>query len=363
MSSRALSRLFSVPRSLLAPAAGLDISDASIKWLELTARGSGYEVASYGSLPLEKGVVENGVIENPDALADALAEVGKRLTGRRAVHAALPEEGAYVFSLRVPEGSSRAQILSMIEFELEGRVPIPPTQALYDFDFVLDRAGQATAEVAVVVFVRDMAERYADVCAHAGLDLHSLEIEARSIGRAVCGAGEDKTQLLVDFGRDRTGFAVVERGVPIFTTTVAMGGRMLTDALVKKYNYTEEQVLHFKNEQGLVPEKGVEEGTESALALASSLAEEVLQHYHFWNSRRDEHGERASPLSGVLLVGGSANLRGLPDHIASRVQAEVSVPNVWRNVCSFDEYIPPMERHASLQYGTAIGLALRSYMV
>jgi Tfp pilus assembly PilM family ATPase len=58
-------------------------------------------------------------------------------------------------------------------------------------------------------------------------------------------------------------------------------------------------------------------------------------------------------------VGGSANLKGLADYIAGRAQAPCERGNVWRNVASFDEYIPPIDKRRSLQYATAIGLALR----
>ena len=66
-----------------------------------------------------------------------------------------------------------------------------------------------------------------------------------------------------------------------------------------------------------------------------------------------------TPVARVFLVGGGANLKGLADYIAARVQAECTRPNVWQNVCSFDDHIPPIDRRGSLQYATAIGLALR----
>ena len=66
-----------------------------------------------------------------------------------------------------------------------------------------------------------------------------------------------------------------------------------------------------------------------------------------------------TPVGRVLLVGGSANLKGLPDYVAGRVQAQTERGDVWQNVASFDDYIPPIDRQHSLQYATAIGLALR----
>ena len=116
----------------------------------------------------------------------------------------------------------------------------------------------------------------------------------------------------------------------------------------------------FKNEGGLLPKDGAKSpGTDIIAKAASVLADEVTKHYRYWDTRRNDKGERVTPVEKVLLVGGSANIRGLADYIAERVQAPTERPNVWQNVCTFEEYIPPIDRRESLQFATAIGLALR----
>lgn len=354
-----LAEWFPTPSLLYPPAVGLDITDASVKWLELVPHKNGLRLGSYGFEPLAEGIVSNGAIRDVEGLAAALKRARMQWRGSACAHAALPEEAAYVFQMHVPNGSSREDILSMIEFEFEARVPIPPEQAVFDFDIVAEREAAGT-EIAVVVFPRELAERYVEACKLAGIELLSLELEARSIARAIWRRNsKGPAMLLADFGRERTGFAIIKNGVPIFTTTVGVGGRTLTNALVEKIGLSEDEARAFKNDHGVIPTPGVEAGTEAAVATAASLSDEILQHYHFWNTRRDERGERATPLGGVCLVGGSANLKGLVEYIAGRVRADVVRPNVWRNVCDFDEYIPPIERHISLQYPTVIGLALR----
>src|SRR3989344_7094590 len=214
--SRIFSRWFPRPHILLPPAAGIDISDASIKWIVLEEGSSGRKVHSWGHESLPAGILVNGVIKDAGVLAQILGTVKAR-AGIECAHAALPEESAYVFSMHVPEGSSRAQILSMIEFELEGRVPIQPSAAVYDFDVIMKHDG--SEEIGVVVFPRDIAESYVSAFSAAGMRLLSLEVEANSIARAVSsGAPDEPITLLVDFGRLRTGFAVLKRGIPIFTS-------------------------------------------------------------------------------------------------------------------------------------------------
>lgn len=318
-------------------------------------------VRSYGSVQLQDGVVEHGLVMNPEALAQSLASLREQLGGISSVHAALPEESAYVFSMHVPIGTRRDQILRMVEFEFEGRVPIALAESVYDFD-VIGENGDEGLEISVSVFPRDVSESYAGAFVRSGLSLLSLEIEARSIGRAVSGDdNDDPVTLLADIGRARTGFSVLKHGIPIFTSTVDIGGDAITRAVEENLKLTGADVEHFKNYEGLFAQGGkTSKGVEALVGVASSLSDEVARHYHYWDTRRNDRNERVSPVERVLLVGGSSNLRGLPDYIASRIQAPVSYGEVWRHVCSFDDYVPPIDSRIALEYATAIGLALRS---
>jgi type IV pilus assembly protein PilM len=344
----------------LPPAAGIDISDASIKWLALGTSGGVRRVLTYGEIPLGPGIVVSGMIQDVEGLASALREVKKELGGIQCAHAALPEELAYVFAMHIPPTTPRQQALRMIEFEFEDRVPIPPSAAVYDYNS-LAREGSGGDEISVVVFPREVAEDYVEAYEMAGITLLSLEVEARSVARAVSsGRPDEPITLLVDFGRGRTGFAVLKYGFPIFTSTVPVGGEIMTQALIQRLSMTPEEAEIFKNEQGLISEKGVQSpGLEIVSGTASALSDEIARHYHYWDTRRNEHGDRVTPVGRVLLVGGSANLKGLPDYIAGRIQAPTERGEVWHNVASYDKYIPPVDRRHALQYATAIGLALR----
>jgi len=262
--------------------------------------------------------------------------------------------------MKLPQGTVREQAMQMVEFEFEDRVPIPPSASIYDYN-PIPGAGVKSDEAAVVVFPKEVADAYADAFEGAGLTLLSLEVEARSVARAVTSRFvNEPVTLLVDFGRARTGFAVLKRGMPIFTSTVAVGGEAMTQALMQKLSLSREEADAFKNEHGLIAEGEASVGTEIITATASALADEVTRHFHYWDTRRNEQGDKVTPVGKVVLVGGSANVRGLPDYIAGRVQAPTERGGVWRNVVSFDDYIPPIDKRHSLQYATAIGLALRS---
>lgn len=358
--SRTLARLFPTPRYLAPSGAGVDITDASIKWLRLVKTPHGARVASFGSQSIPQGTVAGGAVKDGSALANVLTDV-RRHCATRYAHASLPEEGAYVFGLHVPANTDYRGVQNLVEFELEGRVPLPVADTVYDFDTIFTHR-DGSAEISVTAFAKELAEGYAQAFSRAGIELLSLELEARSIARAVTRRSrEEPVTLLADSGNDRTGIAILRRGIPIFTTTVDVGGRKMSEAVMQALSVSEADAEVFKNEHGLVKGDDKTEPARRELEkVVATLADEIVRHYHFWDTRRNEHGEKVTPVGRVWLVGGCANLKGLTDYIAGKVHAPTERPNVWLNVASFDDYVPPIERRASLQYPTAIGLALRS---
>src|SRR5690606_7288721 len=118
-----------------------------------------------------------------------------------------------------------------------------------------------------------------------------LEIEPRSIGRAIVAKDASQVVMLVDCGYARTGVAILKNGIPIFTSTIDIGGAHLSKAIMDTLKVSEEEARAFKNEHGLIPDDPAKKPVLQALdAVAGSLAEEIGKHHRFWDTRRGEHG-------------------------------------------------------------------------
>lgn len=357
--SGVLARAFPTPQSFFPRAVGVDISDASVKWIVLAPESVAERIESYGEEQLSAGIVVNGAVQDVAALSAILGRVKAKIPGINTAHASLPEEAAYVFNMQIPLPTTRQQIMNMIEFELPDRVPVPAGTAVYDFDVIEEKNG--SQEIGVVVFAREFTEKYVESFKLAGLDLLSLELEARSIARAIAAdAADGSVSMLVDFGRARSGIAILKNGIPIFSSTVAIGGEEIAQSVMKKLSISREEAQSFVDDEGLQAEgEKKAAGVEALIGGASAFADEVGRHYHYWDTRRNEKGERMSPVGRVLLVGGSANMRGIANYVAAHIKAPTEIPDVWKRTVKFDSYIPPIDRKTSLQYATAIGLALR----
>ena len=62
----------------------------------------------------------------------------------------------------------------------------------------------------------------------------------------------------------------------------------------------------------------------------------------------------------IMLCGGSSNLNGLPEYLTESLDVPTLRGNVWENVLSLEETIPPIDRKHSYGYAAAVGLALRN---
>ena len=343
---------FPVPNFLKMPAVGVDISDNSVKVLSLKEGG----VQLYGSRSIADGIVSNGEILDTASLAKVLVAL-KRKLGFSYVRVALPEEKAFSFQTRIGVGKNDAERRKLIEFQLEENVPLDPSESIFDYT-VISELDDEHLEVAVTVFPKKIIDDYYAVFKEAKLIPISFELEAQAIARAAIERGSKGVYMLVDFGRKRTGIAVTQGDVVIFTTTVEVGGDALTEVIMKQYKVKEEEAEKIKNKEGFMG-GGDKKFEETVLGTVSALRDEINRHFSFWDSRMRKEG-KGNRIKKVLLVGGNSNLQGLSEYLAMGVRVPVERANVWSNVLSFDDAIPPIEKAHSLGLVTAIGLALSS---
>lgn len=357
--SKRLQYLFPPPQFLAMPAVGLDVSDSSIKFVEFVQGLRGMRLNRWGKEALPRGTIAGGKIQNMKALTATLTKLRKQhdLTF---VHASLPEQQAYFFKTEVPQDIKASRMRQVIEFKLESHVPIALQDAIFDYDLLAPRKGGNHIDVGVTVYPCDAVEKFTAALSQAGLVPLSLEIEAQAIERAVVPTFDEGTHMVIDFGETRTGIAIVHRSMLVFTSTLEVRGRELTQAIMEDLKVGEEEAEHFKNESGIVKNSGSAELSSHLMATVTTLKSEIERHHAYWESRQKDADGHLGAIESVILCGGNANLAGLPEYLTESLQLPAVRANVWRNVFSFDERVPEIDFAHSLSFATAVGLALRA---
>jgi type IV pilus assembly protein PilM len=350
------SRFFPVPKFLTMPAAGVDISDNSVRFLEFADK-PGKVLNKFGEYPIPDGIISKGNIKDVKALSGILGKL-KKDHKIDFVRASLPEEKVYLFETQIPNDALDKDIKSILEFKLEEHVPISPQNAVFDYDIISKHKDHV--DVVVAVYPRKTIEQYTDAFADAGLTLLSFETEAQAIARSVIKDGDDGTYMIVDFGNTKTGLSIVSNGILSFTSAIDIDGGTMDEAIKQYFSETEKDVNRVKREYGLVKTRDNRELFNVLMGIAESLKYNIDKHYKYWKAKVDEKGKRIQPVDKIILCGGNSNLAGLPEYLSSSLKLKVERANVWTNTTSFGGAIPELSKSNSLSYAASVGLALRS---
>ncbi|MES2315197.1 MAG: pilus assembly protein PilM [Patescibacteria group bacterium] len=357
MSRNLFNRFFPTPRFLMAPSFGLDISDESLKFVELIPAKSGIKIGRYGERKIPAGIIESGKIKDPKKLGEVLLSLQKE-EGIRFVRVSLPEEQVYLFRLKLDK-KGLENVREAIELSLEEHVPIPAQDAIFDYEILGENDQSLDLEVAAIP--KNVIENYLLVFRNSTLSVQSFELEAQAISRAVIKKGDMETYMIVDFGQTRTGIFIISRGVAVFTSTLDLGGATLSQMIQKNFNIDKEAAEKMKMKFGLERNMKNKELFSVLLNTVSVLRDEIAKNFLYWQTHKDEEGNDRPAITKVILCGGDANLIGLAEYLSISIKNKVEVANVWLNIVDTQKHIPEITFNRSLAYAAAFGLALGDF--
>lgn len=346
--------LFPTPAYLQMPAVGIDVSDHTIRFLELVPHKQELVVRRWGSKELPIGAMVNGEVLSRDVIVAALKEIREEL-GIRYIHASLPEEKAYLFATEIPRVPKR-EIRGAIELLLEENVPIKPQESVFDYEIVKS-PHREQYEVSVSVLPESVVTSHLMLFEEAGLVPLVFVVDAQAIAGAAVPSDDGEARFVVHIGSARTILSIVAKGVVYFTSTVAIGADTLTATFERELKLTKEQAIEQKKKDGLV---GAKQNMELFFSLMSSLSvlrDEMNRLIIYWDNLR--RGKSDAPeLASIIFTGSDAALPGLIEYFSLVMNRPATLANVWANVSPGGDDIPPLHFNESLDYATAIGLAL-----
>jgi len=351
-----LKRYIKPPRFMSMAHVGIDITPTSIRYLELLKSHKGLKLGRFGTqdIPTSETQYEN-LLANPE-VATALKKI-QRANKLNFVEVSIPEEKAYLFTAEVPSGDSDA-VRSHIEFHLEENVPIALADAVFDYYIIKKNSHKGTDFASVSVVPRQVLEEYIKLFEQCGMTPVSFLIENQALTKAIIKEDDSSTYLVVNMGSKKTVLSIVSEHAVQFTSTVNIGGDDFTNAIMKENNISKEQAEILKKEKGFTRNN---ENTEFFMSLAnvvSALRDEIQRVCTYWLSHADKNGKDPSAPFKIILAGRESSIIGLREYLALSLKMPVDLANVWVNVLSFDNEIPPIEYLDSLNYATVVGLAL-----
>lgn len=345
---------------------GLDLSDHSIKAVQLRRNPvkyhrAAYEVVSMQSLTIPHGLIVNGEIMEPEKVRTFLhnfitgepSGTGRPIKSYWAV-AALPEAQCFTKVLTIPQEPEELTD-DIVLATAQKHLPFDQSSYYTDWQIIPSELRGETA-VLLGAAPRRIADSYTYLAESVGLNLIALDVESLAIARAMITGEksyEGESRAILDIGRNRSLLILFDEGTVQFSTTIPFSGKTVTSIFQESLQVSPEEAERLLYQEGLAYHKKGE--TLKLLAhAADELCNEISKTIRFYYS----HISTKNKITHITLSGGGANMKRLPEIIEDRLKISCAPGNVWKNLRSkHNNRFSPAE---SLQYGTAIGLALRA---
>lgn len=347
------------------PMLGLDISSSSVKLVELSRDKSGkYTLERCVLEPLEQGWVNDGNIENFDAVNEAVQRV-VRASGTRTRRAAfaLPPSAVITKKIMLPADLSESEMEVQVEAEASQYIPFSLDEV--SLDFCVIGPSQSSAQDVEVLLAASRKEKVLDrqaLAEGAGLIPVIVDVDAYAARlaaqRLIDLSGKDaepslpKTVALFEIGAFSTGMQVLSQENTVYERTLAFGGAQLTQSVARQYGFTPQEA-ETKKRHGDVP---ADFATTLVPQYVESIAGEISRALQLFLTSTS-----AGRVDRVLLGGGGANVAGLAEQVARQTGAPASIANPFRDMAMGRGVREQRVKSEAPSYLTACGLALRRF--
>lgn len=341
------------------PSVGLDIGSSAVKAVALKRNRNGWSLVAAGESPVPDGAMADGAAAQPAAVSEAVSNVLGTMKMRRArVAAALSGHAVIVKRLSLPS-MSQAELNEAIPWEAEQYIPFDLSEVQLDYQ-VINNAGDASKsnlDVLLVAAKRDRIDDRAGLVVQSGRQPVVIDIEAFALANAYQMNYPERTDpfsALIHVGRTVTIVCLLDRGEPVFTRDISIGGQVHFDALSRALLPAGLDELQIKRIlHGQYPQDVDADQIAGILREASKqLVLEVRKTIDFYRATAP-----VEKVTRLVLSGGAWQAVGLVDMLASEFSAPVDVFDPFRRITRPTRGVGIDVSGPS--YAVAVGLAMR----
>ncbi|MDO9399555.1 MAG: type IV pilus assembly protein PilM [bacterium] len=384
---------------------GLDISDLSLKLVQLNKIQNKIKIQALSKVNLSEGIIDNGIIKNQAELIKAIKtlianpQYGK--VSSEEIIACLPETKTFIKLIEIEKTPN--PLKEVINQEIEKHIPMSLDEIYYDWQIVKNSIDKQS--ILIGVTPKNIVDQYASLLDQAKLSIIALEIESISICRSLLieEAGlsliSSATAIrqnppkiiskagnygIIDIGATRTSMIFYSKNTILFTVSMPISGKQITNNIADTLELSQDLAEKAKIFCGLDKSKAQGVIKNILTDIVKKLIEKIQESLEFYNS----HFANCGALEQILLCGGGANIKNLTQIIKQATNTEVKIGNslinlakideeflkIFNEECIFDLNLLKKNNHISQKplsitqdssstFSTAIGLALRGIVV
>ena len=347
------------------PTLGLDLSDLSLKIVQLKRKKQGLPLVNFVKEDIPAGFIKGGEIKKEKELTVILKGALKKIKGefpqRKQVICNLPEEKVFIRIIQLPL-MEEEELGQAVKWEAEAHIPLSIDEVYLDWQIIERPDGHLDHHnILIAAAPRFLVDSYLSFLKKSGLEPIALEPESVAVVRSLIKPNDFRPTVIVDLGANGTNLVIFSASAICFTSHIAISGQFFNQAIMKNLAVDGKQANQLKIEIGL--DKKEEKVYQALEPLADNLAKQIKDYITFYHGQAAHLFGPDGVISRVLLCGGDSLLLNLPSYLEEKLNLPVELGNPLINIS------PPGERKSSarppllskkeaLTHTTALGLAL-----
>ena len=293
-------------------AIGLSVADRSIEVVEIRKVGRRKKIVSAGRVKLEPGIIEHGKIQNKEKLAKAIrkvfTEAKPRTIEASKVIFGLPENQVYLhtFSLPAHEKGERA---NLIKKEILTSIPLQEDAIVYSYKILSEDSKRV--EVLTVVADQEVVLEWRRFFQKLKIEIRAFDVESLATFRGVFVKIPKEPVCMIDIGSRRTTISIFDEVGLRYTYGIDIGGETFTKEIASTLRISEEEAENMKKNSGLVDQ---DERVFPILVKAlQTIGKEARMSLRYFKE------QTGKDVKGIILVGGSSEIKGIEDYFSTNL--------------------------------------------
>lgn len=363
---------------------GIDIGSSSIKVVELKKKKDKVALVTYG---FSDRLAENYTDINKldiKAITSTIESIVKKagFSSSHNVVSSLPTYTVFSSIINLSGNLNPKDLESAIQWEAKKVVPLPLKDIYLGWQKISDDGLQkktsfwsdnlskmkltktatpatassapkvkSTNKVLLIGAPKNLIKSYAYTFKTLKFNLVSLETEVFGLIRSLIG-NDKSTSMIVQIGANSTNLFIIDKGVPVLSRSIDVGGLSITKAISRNLNISLDKAEQFKYDLAASSESA---GMPKMISdIVAPIFNEVKYVMEVFASKEGYIVEK------IILTGGGAMLHGLPDYLSTMLDVNVVIGDPWFRV-AYPVEIKPILEQIGPRLAVAIGLAMSEF--
>jgi type IV pilus assembly protein PilM len=336
---------------------GLDIGSRTIKAAEIIESNKGRTLKRFGMTDINPGLIEDGAINEPEEVAEAVTELFKSF-GVREKNVAISIGGYSVIVKKINvQTMAEDQLQETIHFEAEQYIPFDISDVNLDFQILGPNENNPNQmNVFLVAAKKEMVNDYINLVNLAGLNPCIIDVEAfalQNIFEINYELKDDDNIALIDIGASKTSLNILKGNNSVFMRDVSLGCGQINQKIISLANcsFEESESIKLGGQSDQIPEEDLKQIITTVVADWCTEIRRALD--FFYSTYPDDQ------IKKIVLSGGGGNIGDFRQLLATEASAEVETINPLNSFIIDSGLDPEYIQQISPQAAICMGLAVR----